>query len=216
MDKRFFEQDIVEFKIKDVNITDYNYVSNSRKRSFYIANYKEYVAFCEYIGINFYEVKVASSEDLIKESTNFVSKEEKKEALNISLQGVTFSFAYIFIIGMTWIFFAFFVIGIISFISYNFSERTSKITYIGALILVGLFQLYMIKNIMYVKYVGMMPDFLSVGVGLAITLFLYLISAIFSYLIFNLDIDVIPLIPFLGILLIETFLVLSVFVPYIT
>jgi len=215
-DKRFFQQDVVEFRIKDGNIVDFNYVSNGRKRTFYLANYNEYVAFCEYIGINFYEVKLASSEDLVKESTNFISKEEKKEALNISLQGVAFSFAYIFIIGLTWIFFAFFVVGIISFISYNFSEKMSKITYIGALILIGLFQLYMIKNIMYGRYVGLMPDYLSIGVGLSISLILYLVSGIFSYLIFNCDIEMIPLIPFGSVLLIESFLVLSVFVPYIT
>jgi len=216
LDKRFFQQDIVEFKIKDGQIVDDNYVSSSRKRSFYIANYKEYVAFCEYLGVNFYEVKLGSSEDLIKEGTNYISKEEKKEALNISLQGVAYSFAYMFIIGITWIFFAFFVIGIISFISYKFDEKMSKITYIGALILVGLFQLYVIKNIMYGRYAGNMPDYLSLGVGLAITFILYLVSGIFSYLIFNQDIEIIPLIPFGSVLLIETFLVLSVFVPYIT
>ncbi|MCM1991909.1 hypothetical protein [Oceanirhabdus seepicola] len=216
MDKRFFEQDVVEFRIKDGNIVDFNYVSNSRKRTFYIANYKEYVAFCEFMGINSYEVKLASSEDLIRESTNFISREEKKEALNISVQGAAFSLAYIFVIGITWLFFAVFVIGIISFLSYNFNEKMSKITYIGALILVGLCQLYMMKNIMYGKYAGMMPDYLSLGVGLAITLILYLISGIFSYLIFKRDIEMIPLIPFGGVLIAETFLVLSVFVPYIT
>ncbi|WBW97362.1 hypothetical protein [Oceanirhabdus sp. W0125-5] len=216
LDKRFFEQDIVEFSIKDCKIVDYNYVSNSRKRAFHVANYKEYVVFSEFTKVNYYDLKLASSEELFKESINFISKEEKKEALNISLHGIAFSFAYMFIIGLTWMFFAFFIIGTISFISYDFSEKTSKVTYIVALLLVGIFQLYMIKNIMYTRYGALMPDPLSIGVGLTVTLIIYSLSAIFSYLIFNFDLETIPLIPFGGVLFIETFVILSVFVPYIT
>jgi len=216
MDKRFFVQDVVEFRIKDGNIEDYRFVSNSRKMAYYIANYEEYVVFCEFMGVNSYDVKLSSSKKLIKDSMNYISKEERREAFGISLQGAAFSLAYIFVIGITWIFIAFFVMGIISFISYKFNEKMSRITYIGALIFVGLCQLYMMKNIIYGKYAGMMPEYLSLGVGLAITLIIYLISSVFSYLIFITDIEMIPLIPFKSVLLVETFLVLSVFVPYIT
>jgi len=48
-----------------------------------------------------------------------------------------------------------------------------------------------------------------------ITLIIYFISGIFSYLIFKCDLESIPLIPFGIVLVTETFLVLSVFVPYI-
>ncbi|MCM1988998.1 hypothetical protein [Oceanirhabdus seepicola] len=215
VDKRFLEQDIVEFRIKDGEIVDYNYVSNSREIGFYSANYKEYVVFCEYIEKNSYEIKLSSSEEVFKESINFISKEEKNEAWSILLEGIVFSFAYIFMMGIIWILFALVIIGVISFISYNLSEKMRKITYIGALVIVGLFQLYMMKNMMYGKYAGLMPDYLSISVGLVITLIIYFISGIFSYLIFKCDLESIPLIPFGIVLVMETFLVLSVFVPYI-
>jgi len=210
------QKDIVDVIIEVGKTIEKNYVSRSDTLSIYAVPIDDIVFFADFKDKNNYEVYMTSKNQEFKELHNGVRSSEKKKALLDTIEGLMFAAAYLFIIGIKWLFPAFVLISLFSFLDYNFKERGKLKIYMGICVISTILKVLTIRSVFYMRYSNYMPPILSaILVGIIISMIISTITYYVSYLMYKKDVEVMPLFKFAPALLLDSFLTLMVFVPFI-
>ncbi|MFD3156654.1 hypothetical protein ACFIJ5_07300 [Haloimpatiens sp. FM7330] len=208
--------DIFQFSISNNKIKLGEYISKTKQASMLPSIYKDVAIYCDYEpSIEKHNIFVTSTNEAFKEKNNVMKPVEKKIALTDTMQGFAYSFVYIFIIGLQWIFFAILLIGAMSFLEYKMKPKNRKILFVIISIIVALIKTKVMYQVSYKNYYYYLPSVLSSPmVGIIINLVFSFICYGYAYKLYEDDIDAMPIAKFAPLLLVDSMLTLMVFAPY--
>lgn len=213
IDNRFKSKDIMEFELNNGKVVNNVYVSHSKDNSFFPKVGNKYAIYGDASGIDNYDVYITSTETEFKDNANGLKKSDYQYAFIGILQGLLMSLVYLFVFGLSWILPALILFGLGGFILSTAKEKIQKMFFGFIVLVTGGIQLYQLYKAAYSHPV--MPESFGVLIGMAVIFIIYLVSAAAAFKLYDNDPEVIPLVPFGGILLLESIIVLNIFVPYI-
>lgn len=146
------QKDIMEFSLENGKAVDTSMVSRLPELCIYPYKEGEYIVYLSYSNKG-YNVNLASTKDEFKEINNGFKKSDLKGAANVTLENLMMSLAYIFVVGIQWIFPVAVIAGIVSFLDYKFNDKKRKIAFLLISVFTIALQILVILNF---AYAGMM------------------------------------------------------------
>ncbi|WP_035291027.1 ABC transporter permease [Clostridium sp. KNHs214] len=209
-------EDLVEFYLKDNEISVGNFVSKSAKISSNAAINEDTAIYCDYVPESeSYDVYFTSTKEDFKKENNNAKKEEKIISAQDTAQGFMYALIYVIILGLKWILPAVMVMSIISFLEYRLQEKSKKILFVTVSIMTFLIKCEAIYITNYKNFKFYLPKQLSsVLLGFFICFIISLIFYVFGYLNYKDDLDAMPIAKFMPYLILDSVFTLMVFAPY--
>jgi hypothetical protein len=209
-----WQQGIVDFIIKDGKVASYNYASRLSGLTTYPAISGDTVAYCSYNKPKDYGVYLASENEEFKKANNIHLPIERKQAALNTLQGFIYSLVYI-IYPIKWIIPATLLISIMTFFSYNFSDKKKKLYFLLVSIVSFGFKTSVIIGNSYGDNIYLLPQVLAhKWVAVLTSIFISLICYSFGYDLYKEDLEAMAIGKFFIALALDTMLTMMIFVPF--
>lgn len=217
--KKQVNRDVMSFNLSDIKngyIEEFDFASRSKNLSYLSNGSDEVAVYADYNDFNNYNLCMVSTSQQFKDKYNEVNSKEVKLAIGDIIDSFAYCIAYIFTIGIGWMFPALAIMGVFTFFDYKFNEKQRKIGLIICGVLATIMKIYVIKNVFYVQNLHMLSESMkSFGVGAGICIAASILSYGYAYKRYCDDTEVVTLIRSSTGLMIDTILTLMVFVPFI-
>ena len=209
-----WQQSIVDFILKDNEVANYNYVSRLSGLTTYPAISGDTIAYCSYNKPGEYGVYLASQNDQFKKVNNIHLPIEKKQATLNTLQGFMYSLVYI-IYPIKWIIPAALLISIMTFFSYNFSDKKKKLYFLLISFISFVLKMSVILSNSYGDNLYLLPQILShKWVAILTSVVISTICYSFGYNLYKEDLEGMAISKFGIALALDTMLTMMIFVPF--
>jgi hypothetical protein len=209
-----YQQDIVDFILKDNKVISYSYVSRLHGISTYPAINGDTIAYSSYIKNKEYGIYLASQNEQFKKVNNIPLKVEREQAALNTLQGFVYSLIYI-IYPIKWIIPVTLLICIMTFLSYSFNDKKKKLFFILISIVTFVLKTSGILSNSYGDKMYLLPQVLAhKWVSLLISLIISALCYSFGYKLYKEDLDGMAISYFFIALAIDTVLTMMIFVPF--
>lgn len=209
-----WQQSIVDFILKDNKVASYCYASRLSGLTTYPAISGDTIAYCSYNKPGEYGVYLASENEQFKKINDIHLPIERKQATLNTLQGFIYSLVYI-IYPIKWIIPAVLLISIMTFFSYNFSDKKKKIYFLLISIASFAFKVSVVLSNSYGDNIYLLPQILGhKWMGIFISSVISLICYSFGYNLYKEDLEGMAISKFCIALALDTMLTMMVFVPF--
>ena len=209
-----WQQSIVDFSIKDNKVASYSYASRLSGLTTYPAISGDTIAYCSYNKPGEYGVYLASQNDQFKKANNIHLPIERKQARLNTLQGFIYSLVYI-IYPIKWLMPTVLLISIMTFFSYNFSDKKKKVYFILISIVSFAFKVSVILSNSYGDNIYLLPQILShKWVAILTSVGISTICYSFGYKLYEEDLEGMAISNFGIALVLDTMLTMMIFVPF--
>lgn len=209
-----WQQSIVDFILKDGKVASYNYASRLSGLTTYPAISGDTLVYCSYDKPKEYGVYLASQNDQFKKVNNIPLPIEKKQATINTLQGFMYSLVYI-IYSIKWVMPAAILIAVMTFFSYNFSEKKKKVYFLLISFTSIALKISVVLGNSYGDNIYLLPQVLAhKWVGILINLILSAICYFYGYNHYKEDLEGMAISSFGIALLLDTMLTMMIFVPF--
>jgi len=209
-----WQQSIVEFTLKDSKVASYSYASRLSGLTTYPAINGDTIAYCSYNKPNDYGVYLASQNDQFKKVNNIHLPIEKKQATLNTLQGFIYSLVYI-IYPIKWLIPAALLISIMTFFSYNFTDKKKKLYFVLISIVSFALKMSVVLSNSYGDKIYLLPQILGhKWVGILVSVIISAICYSFGYDLYKEDLEGMAISNFGIALALDTMLTMMIFVPF--
>lgn len=215
-EKKEIYTDILEITIDGTEVSNLVPLSRSRRSSMYPAVYDDTAIFCDFTKGDKLNVYMVSSREDFKKANNEPRISEAILALSDTFESFLFSVVYIFVYGSLWILPSICIASIASIFEYKFSDKNRKLLLLFVYSLIILIKCYFIYNISFEKYTFLLPEFITIPIGIALSVIISIPCCIYAYKKYGEDLqhNIVALSLSLP-LIIDSLLTLYVFVPFI-
>lgn len=212
--------DIIEFGVKDGEVTNRVFLDNSRKGTTMPYSSGEISIYCNQIKTGYYEVCFTSQSDAYKSVYNVVRGSEIWTAVLDTLSNIANSIFGILTIGLKWILPGLMLISIFTFFGHRLSEKRKKLVFLCVCIISIVFKVIFAKNLFYEEYSYKLPQTLSsVGLGIGIFIIISILSYYRGYVRYEGRLlknpDDLPLLAFIIALFTDSILTQLIYTPFI-
>lgn len=219
--KKNFYKNIVEFNMKDKEVSDLSFVSRTFEPSMYPGANKDMAVFCSYGSNDIMHIYIASKDQALIDIFNKPRAFERKIAIMDTIEGMINGVCNIFILGLGWIIPALIASVIMSFIACRTNKNKIKLIAFSIGYLISAISImYVIHDICFVINPGILPGILgNVFFSMLLILLLSSYSFVYGYEKYKKRIIVtgesIPVFDFLPSLFVNSILVLLIFTPFL-
>lgn len=214
--KKDEQYDVVDFSIKNGEIVEAEYLSRTKGTTMLPAIGDGIALFCDFAGDDNYKVYLTSQNEDFKKIVNGIKGFEVKNAIARTINGIISSVLYIFVIGARWILLGGVFVAIFTFISYSMQPRRKKIIFILIYLASQALKIYMIYDIFYRDYAGIINGWLaSPYAGIFIQSALGALTLGYAYGQYRNDLESMPVINYTKGMAIDAVLTLMIFVPFL-
>ncbi|MBZ9684927.1 hypothetical protein G9F72_000945 [Clostridium estertheticum] len=208
------QQSIVDFILKDNKVASYSYVTRLTGLTTYPAISGDTVAYASYNKKDEYGVYLGSQNEEFKKANNVHLPIETKQATTNTLQGFVYSLVYL-IYPIKWLMPTAFLISIMTFFSYSFTDKKKKLYFILISIVSFALKISVILSNSYGDKIYLLPHVLAhkwmaILTGIVISTLCYS----FGYNLYNKDLEAMPISKFGIALVLDTMLTMMIFVPF--
>jgi hypothetical protein len=208
------QQSIVDFSLKDNKVASYSYASRLSGLTTYPSISGDTIAYCSYNKKGEYGVYLASQNEQFKKANNIHLPIERKQARINTLQGFIYSLVYI-IYPIKWIIPAVLLISIMTFLSYNFSDKKKKISFLLISIVSFALKISVVLSNSYGDNIYLLPQVLGhKWVAILTCGVISLICYSFGYKRYEEDLEGLAVSNFGIALVMDTMLTMMIFVPF--
>lgn len=211
-----YAEELVEFSIKDGMGSSINKATRLDKIPYSPSYSGDSMVFFTNEGDDISSLYITSKNERFKEANNAITSQEKSIAATDTISGILTSISFIFVLGITWIFFGVILVGIITFLEFKKENIKTDILLLIGYVMTGLFKTYMIYNTVYVRFAGSVTGFLSNAViGCLASILISFVCSTFLIYMHKKDEDGMAFFIFFIPLIIDTVLTQLLFVPFL-
>lgn len=212
--------DILDFSIKDGVIIRNSYMEKSKEGSIMPWISGDMAVFCNQTKLEEYDLCLTSQNEEFMRINNEPRRSEVRLALIDTILDILNSLFSLFTTALGWLLPSFVLISIVSLFGYKLSNRMKRLAFAMCCISAALFKLFSIMNLFYGKNMDKLPVVVKPSIiGGFICIMLSGLCLISGYVKYKNDLDknpdVMPILAFTLVAIIDGFLTQFVFVPYI-
>ncbi|WP_010293947.1 threonine/serine exporter family protein [Clostridium senegalense] len=215
--KKDYQENIIDYIINDGKVKEFSYVTRLRELCIYPYINGDIASFVSFKNDKKFNINIASTNEDFKKINNESRKEEYSQALIATVQGIAYSFSYLFVLAIKWLIPVFVIGGIVSFFDYSFTKEKRAKSFIVLACFAIIAKCYAIITTVYGSYKMLLPQFISnTIVGTIVCLIIGALSYGLGYNFYKKDTEILTLIPLSISLIIDSIITLLIFVPYMT
>lgn len=216
------QDDVMEYRLSNGKYEQEGILSKSKQLSTFANICGEIGIYCDFQAKSDegfecpYNLYMTSTNEQYKKENNKLKKFEKSMSLQETVTGVTYSIISILLIGAAWIFPGLTLMGIFTLLLSRFSDKQRKGIYIGVLVVTTFIKVLSMYVSVYKNSFMFLPkELVSPMVGVFILVCISLFCYVYSYLFYREFTEDLPVAKYLPFLVMDTFISVLIFSPYI-